>query len=504
MSDVLGELARVQAAFDRPTLRLLDSKWASLVITVFRSAFSRDRRTITAERLHAQVDAYLAELVAAGQDTPPSGSGRQLCLQWMRDQWLLRTPGDDGEEYSLTSHALEALDIVASLSRDRALVSESRLTTILAEARRSAMFASPDVERRLALLDTQIAEITAERDRIAAGGEVDVLTDERLLDQVANLLDLVGALPSDFKRVEEAMQVMHRLIMQRFREEARPIGEVITDYLARSDNLIRETAEGRAFDGAFILLRDEDLLLELRDNLATIVEHPSAQALTRAETRELTSTVSAIRQGTDDVLAQRHKLTATLREHIVSHSREKERELDELLRSVNRELARWMTSARPRSYVPIELTPGVLDIEHLRTRFHDPAAAAPPPPLEDTSDDAPEPPDLEAIRKQGGPAMPELRAAVRVTDARTAAAAFNALPDAVRRPVEILGLLHLLADGDALATAAGQESYHAIRPDGTPTTYSVPVVPLHHDPLDATDLAAADRTAPSPTGAPHE
>ena len=90
--DVLGELARVMEALDKPTLRLLDRKWAGLVLAVFRVAFTRDQRSVPAERLHAQVESYLDELRAVGEETP-SISGRALCVQWMGHQWLFRNVG---------------------------------------------------------------------------------------------------------------------------------------------------------------------------------------------------------------------------------------------------------------------------------------------------------------------------------------------------------------------------------------------------------------------------
>ena len=70
MSDISGGLARVREAFERPTLRLLDRKWAPLVLAVFKTSFSRDQRSVGAERLHTQVDTYLEELRSVGEDTP--------------------------------------------------------------------------------------------------------------------------------------------------------------------------------------------------------------------------------------------------------------------------------------------------------------------------------------------------------------------------------------------------------------------------------------------------
>jgi hypothetical protein len=70
MSDIAGELARVREAFEKPTLRLLDRKWAPLVLAVFKSSFSRDQRSVPAERLHIQVDTYLDELRSVGEQVP--------------------------------------------------------------------------------------------------------------------------------------------------------------------------------------------------------------------------------------------------------------------------------------------------------------------------------------------------------------------------------------------------------------------------------------------------
>ncbi|MBP8881308.1 MAG: DUF3375 family protein, partial [Dermatophilaceae bacterium] len=85
MSDIVGEIARVTEAFEKPTLRLLDGKWAAFRVAVFRAAFSRDRRSVPADRLHAQVDTYLTELAREGLDAPPVHNGRALCNTWVNE-----------------------------------------------------------------------------------------------------------------------------------------------------------------------------------------------------------------------------------------------------------------------------------------------------------------------------------------------------------------------------------------------------------------------------------
>ncbi|UQS25185.1 DUF3375 domain-containing protein [Amycolatopsis thermalba] len=492
MSRVLGELTRAQDALARPTLRLLDGKWAAFRVAVFRCSFSRDRRSVQTDVLHTQIDTYLTELQRDGIDVPPSMNGRALCNLWVNDQWLFRdNAADDSLVYSLTSSALEALDLVQNLSRDRVLVSESRLTTILDTVRRWALEASPDAQARIERLNSQIRELEAERDRLETGGDAATASDERMLDGYTNLIDLIGQLPSDFKRVEESVLDMHRKILRDFRDEDRPVIDVLDEYLARQDELVKETPEGRAFDGAFVLLRDDALLLELRENVQALLAHPAAEVLDTRDVSEIRGAVTIIRQGMKDVLAQRRRLTATLKEHIVNRDVLQERELDRVLRGIERELAKWMETAGPRATVPVELLPPVAKVGHLRTRLWDPASAEPPPPLERVDDDGLEPPTVEELRMQGGPSLDELRAALidafTTGNSDTVGHLFNELPKRLRRPVEVLGLLHLVSRIDAMSDDDETEVFEAIRPNGDRRHFLVPRMSL--TPTEAAALA---------------
>lgn len=483
MSEVIGELARAQDALQRPTLRLLDGKWAAFRIAVFRCTFTRDRRSIQADRLHVQVDVFLDEFQNEGVEVPPNANGRALCNQWVNEQWLFRdNDSENSIVYSLTSSALEALDLVQSLSRDRVLVSESRLTTILDTVRRWALEASPDAQARIDRLTAQITELDAERKRLLKGGDVTAASAERMLDGYTNLIDLIGQLPSDFKRVEESVLDMHRRILRDFREEERPVVEVLDEYLDKQDELVKGTPEGRAFDGAFVLLRDDALLLELRENVQVLLDHPASDVLDVRDVQEIRGAVAVIRQGMKDVLTQRRRLTATLKEHIVNHDVLQERELDRVLRGIERELVTWMESAGPRTTVPVELLPPPPKVSHLKERFWDPSSAAPPPPLEDADEDMTDPPTIEELRMQGGPSLDELRKAIVVSfnraDIVTLGRLFNQLPSPLRRPVEILGLLHLASRVDALRDDTGTEIFEAIRPDNETRRFLVPAVAL--------------------------
>jgi hypothetical protein len=477
MSGAAGDLARVRQAFDRPTLSLLNQKWSPIVVTVFKGLFSGQRTRIPADQFHVQVESVLDELSRAGEDVP-DGTGRELARFWVRSQWMSLTSNDAlVEEYALTSHAQEALDYVERLSGDRAVFGESRIRTILDAARRAAAAANPDREAQIDRLDEQITELTARRDYLAAGGEIETATDDRMLDEYLNLTGLLSSLPADFIAVSERMYDMRRRIIQEFRTQGRTSGEVLDEYLERTDELMTASWEGRAFTGAVDLLRDERLLETLRHDIAAILAHPFTDAMSSSERTELRRTAMMIRRGMETVLTERHRLSGTLQTHMRRHNALRDKELDDALRDCQDALGPWMAESKPRTKGPWRPDVAGAKAKGLRTRWWDPAEHEPPDPLADPDDDETTETDLVSIRAQGGPTLTVLRDRVLSLTGSdvTASEAFNALPPDLRRPVEILGLLHVSAAA-GFNPAPGREEYRTIRPDGQAVMFTGPRV----------------------------
>lgn len=476
MSEIIAELERVDAARRAPTLRLLNHKWSPFVLAVFRAAFNRHTKVVPCERLHAQVDAHLAELVSLHHDAPPA-DGRSLCLAWLKEGWLSRVQvGDEGECYELTSNSLAARRVVDALVRDRALLSESRLATIVSTVRRTVLAANPDKSARIASLTADIAKLTAERDALVAGEEPEESSDEHMAQAYANVVDLLAQLPGDFRRVEEAVDHMRRRMMADFRSENRPRGDVLDEYLRASEHLTDRTEEGRAFEGALAMLSDETVLAEFREDLRTIMAHPFSQSVASSDRRDFMNAAGVLREGLYNVQAQQHKASATLAEHLSGFDAAGERELTTVLHSVQHELTVWRETASTRATVPMPWMPERATIEHLRTRVFDPRGEQSPPPLEDVHGSAPDAPTLDEVRRHGGPLTAEVRDAARAVLSRgggaTVAQAFEQLPDDLRRPVELYGLAHLATE------AAHETSDSAVvvtkRPDGSTRTFTMP------------------------------
>jgi Protein of unknown function (DUF3375) len=481
VNDIIGQLARVRTAFETPTLTLLHQLRAPVIVSIFRSAFSRDRPSVPAPRLHEQVDTYLDQLRLDGHPGLPTGSGRDLCLRWMRDQWLVRSTEDDGTEvYSLTSHAQDALSLVTNLTRERASLSEHRIATIVAHVRRFNAEGNPDRAERVRILDAEIARLAGERSRLLDGEPLDNASADYMLEGFSELLQLIAALPGDFARVEEAFVALRGRVLASFQAEDRHAGDVIDEYLRRTDTLMTATPEGRAFAGAFALLRDDELLLQLREDLTALLAHPLADdILSDGDRQDLRGTVALINRGINSVLVQRNRVTATLRDYIVTHDVAHDRELDAALRGIDAALGVWMRTAGPRRTVPLEIIPRGVDVTHLRERFFTPDEDAVPP-LADVSDHRPGDVLLADLLAQGGPQLEALRRALASLAepgaVSTLGELFATLGPALRRPVEIFGLLQLAHNSMSLAPAAGFESYPAVRPDGSTRQLTAPKI----------------------------
>lgn len=505
MSQIAGELAKVNGAFDQPTLTLLHQRQAPVVITLFRAAFGRDNTPIPTARLHAQVEEHLAALALAGDAVGelPTGSGRDLCQRWMRGQWLVRSLDERGNEvYTLTSHAQQALELVKNLTRDRATLSEHRIATILGTVRRFNAEANPDRTTRVTLLNEEIARLQAERDRLVDGAEMVSATEDWMSEGFTELISLVSALPSDFARVEERFAQIRAEILAAFRAEDRPAGEVVDVYLERADRLMTSTQEGRAFEGAFALLRDDALVTQLREDLNALLEHPlSGRILGDVDRAELRGTVKLVRDGLDRVLTQRSRVTATLKEYILSHDAARDRELEQTLRQVESELMTWMATTGPRATHDVGLLPQRASVDHLREKFYDPADDVLPERIERAA--TPDAPTvlLSSLMAQGGPQLQVLRNRLEAALGSSAPVAslgelFDGLEPSLRRPVEIFGLLHLAADRgwdvDPAGEAGGRptETYAAVRPDGTARTFAVPRLALPEPDLDESETSA--------------
>ena len=481
MSSVVGEHGRVVQAFAEPTLSLLQGRLSPATVAVFRAAFPREVKTQPVARLHQLVDAMLQELRARGITEVPEGDGRDVCMRWVRRKWLTRDL--DGATYSLTSYAMQALALVQSLTRDRVNLSEHRIKNIIDTAHRINTASNPDRDERVRILREQIAQQQAELDHLEAGGELKQVSADYIVEGLTELQDLVSGLPVEFARFQELVGEMQEKLRADFRSDDRSPGEIVADYLQRADSLTTSTPEGRAFEGAFNLLDDDALIDRLRSDIIALVEHPElADLLTAEEKKALLGIVRMVSDGARATMQTIVDTVETLNTYIRARNVIEDRELDSVLWELDSTLGQWMLTAGARATVPVEMLPEVLDIEWLAEKFYDPTRDIPLVPLQEAAADRPSGVSFEELRRYGGPHLEDLRGAL--DDAASADAAgwtvggnvFPRLPAEIRRPVDVLGILHLATERADLTRVNGVERYVTRRPDGSEQILVVPIV----------------------------
>lgn len=480
MTDVTAEFRRVQSAYTQPTLLLVSRKSSPAVIAVFRSMFSTEKPNVPTARMHDQVNGLLDDLRRAGLPDVPDLNGRDACKKWMNDGWLNRTTDANGDEvYSLTANALDGLRTVDRLTKDRSVSLSSHLIAgLIRHLRDFSASISPDTGEYITSLTAEKAHIQAEIDRVLDGGAVEEASEDEIIQGFTELQRFLAELPSDFSRVSESYRDFEVKLIAEFRTESLATGEAVRRYLAHVQNLATSSAAGRGFEGALELLRDPELLDQVNRYISTLLSDERALALLNVEERsQVQNAVLLIREGLKQVLERRARVSRTLNDYITSHDVERDHELAETLRSLESAAREWMQTAGPRAKAPMDLLPGKLDVQHLRTKLYDPANDEPPLPVTRV-----EKPDrvgnvsLAELRARGGPSHAALREELEAylgVPVESLAGLFHSLPKDLRRPVEVVGLLPL-ARRSGLEPTGEVEVYETLRPDGSRRLLDVP------------------------------
>jgi hypothetical protein len=471
---VEGAYQAALRAFQNPMLDLLHRTYAPFVVTVLAMVFTPERPTVAVADAHAEIDDALDQLRAAGygdEDNQPlpAGNARDLCRQWVHAGWLVRQVSDDDVEvYRLSAHGVGALEVAGRVGGARTRVSESRVRTLLDAIERLAQDADPDVMARIARLEVEIMQRQLELTRLERGGTLDAADDEQLLEAAENVLHLARELPADFARVAESIKMMQRDVVAELRQDVRPTGEVLREYLARGQQIMDATSEGRAFAGALRLIGDPAQINDLWSRLRTVLRHRFTNQMPEPRRRELTEIARRIEQGVKEVLTAQRQASHVITTQVRNHDPTRDREVDELLRNVMSGVHKWVSgSCRGEAVDPLRRLP-VADVGHLRQTMSDPRPPQPPAPLRewDEAQDG----STADTRAWGGPRYAELRKhrAAFTGDAESidVAAAFRAAVEEIRRPVDLLGLLEI-AHEFGLTETAEVAVVDTVRPDRT-------------------------------------
>lgn len=495
-STIQAELERVRSAYDTPVLSLLNSRTSDFQIAAMRAVFETSQASLPYDIVANRLDEAIA---LVPEDERPKKDARQLVASWLENR-LLRS--DDGEHgirtVTLTSAALGALRLIDDQTSARPLLGESRVTAITEAITDLAAHASGSVETRKAQLRDQIAALTAELERLEGGGGLEDLTTDDIIDRTSHLLDMTSTLPEQFTKVAEAIRSNHKDVAARLRAGDHTQGQIARDYLTTHDGL-EATAEGRAYTSATEILRSEDRLARLSDDVAAILAHPAAEVLTVSERTRFVRLGNDLKTGIDVVRTEHRRVTNTFSRYLRSADPAADRVVARLLQRANVGLQSWMAEASPRDTVDVLLAhEGSLDLGRLPAIWPDPADyAQPAAPTVDPGIGG-ESLSLAELKALGGPRtqaiLKLMPALVRAHGCRTLGSVFAHLPEDLTRPVELVGLV---AEARTIGADIGADNTEAVvsrRPDGSTRSLTIPLIRLTVD--GEFDLFANAETTP--------
>ncbi len=451
-------------------LDLLHGRYAPFVVAALSVVFTPDRPTVAVSDAHAEIGETIDQLRAAGYDDDerrlPSGTAREICRHWVKVGWLIPQIDDDVEVYRLSAQAVGALEVAGRAGGGRTRVTKSRVRTLLESVDRLSLDADDNPDARLAKLRKERDDLDAEIARLEGGGPVEPADEEQLLEEAENILHLARELPADFSRVAESIKAMQRDVVTDLRQDIRPTGEVLREYLQRGQHVMQATPEGRAFAGALRLIGEPEHIDHLSNQLAALMAKPFARLLDDEQRADLRAISRRVELGVEEVLTAQRRASHVITAQVRTHDPIRDRQVDDLLRDVMAGLQTWMQTSRPGDRIdPLRSFP-VADVGHLRQSLSDIRPPGAPDPLRDGEDD-----DVDFLdadeRSWGGPHYVELEKYVATLgDDFDLASAFEGGSRDVRRPVDLLGLLEI-AHRNGMTEGDDVSIVEALRPDGT-------------------------------------
>lgn len=298
-----------------PTARLLRADLAPLVIDFLNHTFKTGEAiSLGQQELRGLLASYQEELHASEPDVL-IGPAEGYLAKWTEAGWLSRFLEAQSVEpqYQLTRYAEEALRFIDSiLSRGNNLVgTESRLRMIIETLDDIVRGASEDPQRRLDDLRQRQAEIDAEIKAIEAGKSVKVYRPSQIRERFQTAIDLLKALQSDFRAVEERFQTITRDVQLQQSAGDTTRGGIL-GYALDAEDMLKQEDEGISFFAFVAFLFSPTQQAALRRNIEE-VQQLAALTDQQESLLRVRRMIPALLAEADKVMKTTARLSSTLR-----------------------------------------------------------------------------------------------------------------------------------------------------------------------------------------------
>lgn len=319
-----------------PTVKLLRSALAPMVIDFLHQTFKLGETiSIGLAEFKARLTLYQEELHEAYPELM-LGAPERYVADWVDSGWLMRFLEANSSEpqYQLTRYSEEAIRFVESaVAKSNSMVgTESRLKLIIETLSDIVRGASADPERRLTYLRAQRADIDRQIAEIESGKSIEVYRPAQIRERFQNAVELLRALLSDFRCVEERFQVIARDVQQLQASGHDSRGNIL-GFALDSEDMLKQQDEGISFFAfvAFLFSPTQQAALRKCIDELQQLESLADQSEPMQQVRRM---VPSLLAEAEKVMKTTARLSSTLRRLLDAHSAEHRLRLASVLQAI--------------------------------------------------------------------------------------------------------------------------------------------------------------------------
>ncbi|MDN3481400.1 DUF3375 domain-containing protein [Arthrobacter sp. APC 3897] len=370
-----AELQRLQAT---PGWKLTTANpW---VLALFREAFGRTRPRIPLEEFHNMTDGFLRQLRISGVSLREDWTGKNYADDWVTRRFLARPRVDGRFVYELTESSVRFLSYLDGNTSDKTSLNSSRLATLLSRVENLAHETNPDPAARIAVLKEEVAR-REELIRDLESGEAPAPVDgDTAVEAAQDILDLAAALPADFKRMRDGLEKMLHALRQEMVESIAAKGLTMGEIL-EADRKLRNTSEGRTYEGFTAFLNDAEQQDRFRAAIAEVLERDFAEDLSPEDRQGLHRLISDMRGQATEIHRIYGRLSESMHTYVQSDEYRESVQLRQLIRTAETAIHKAPRSKRRTAVVPAPLLHGAAFESLGMVHLFNPADHAPPPKL---------------------------------------------------------------------------------------------------------------------------
>lgn len=332
--------------------KLLRADTAPLILAFVADLFS-DVSEVPFSQAKSVLEAELVRAREAGMLEAQEAAGVYL-RRWIQSGWLREL--DDS--LSMTDACEVALRFCRGLEQRDTHSTASHLRVVQEAVRDLAAALNPNQQQRIALLEARRDELQREIDELHAGVVRELSTEDQR-ERIREVYQLASVLTSDFRRIEDEIRTLDQHLRVQMIQSNANRGEVLRSLLDQ-EKLLAKSDAGRAFQGFFRLLMDDNRSTELREQLRMILEHSAAHNLSARQHRFLNRLMRELGRESERVLSVRRRTEEGLRAFVESGALNESRAVERLLGTLERTAVELRDAGvNPRSRLDFALASGI-------------------------------------------------------------------------------------------------------------------------------------------------